>query len=96
MPFTPSPTTLRRDVLANGLLHYAYNQLSFLVLDRTAPLTHSILNALRRFVIIVGTMLYFGTPFTARTQGGIALLALGALGYALAQARAPAPARKAD
>ncbi len=77
-------------VAANAVLHYAYNQLSFLVLDRVTPLSHSIANALRRFVIIVGSMLFFGTPFSRQSQLGIALLVLGAAGYAGAQA-APQP-----
>lgn len=62
---------LAGSLAANFGLHYAYNQFSFLILDLVSPLTHSIANAMRRFVIIVGSMMVFGLPWTWLNQLGI-------------------------
>jgi hypothetical protein len=56
--------------LANGILHYMYNQLSMLILGRVAALTHSIGNASRRFVIIMVSILA-GQSITPQTMLGI-------------------------
>eukprot|EP00054_Salpingoeca_dolichothecata_P026640 m.191765 g.191765 ORF g.191765 m.191765 type:complete len:306 (+) comp25720_c2_seq1:203-1120(+) len=74
-------------IVGNGIFHFAYNQLSFVILGKVAALTHSIGNAARRFVIIMGAVLYFGTPLTALNQLGIVFLVIGVFGYAYAKSR---------
>eukprot|EP00051_Salpingoeca_urceolata_P007153 m.95070 g.95070 ORF g.95070 m.95070 type:complete len:301 (+) comp15141_c1_seq2:193-1095(+) len=74
-------------VILNGVLHYSYNQLSFLVLSRVGSLSHSIGNASRRFVIIMCSVWYFGTYLSPLNQLGIVLLVIGVFSYVWARSR---------
>ena len=59
-------------LLLNGLLHFSYNQLSFIVLTRLSPLGHTIGNAARRFFIIMASVFYYNltlTPFNKLGTG---------------------------
>eukprot|EP00911_Craspedida_sp_UC1_P000911 UC1_evm1s695 len=75
---------------ANGILHYAYNQCSLLLLGLLPALTHSIGNATRRFVIIGAATLHLGTPLTPLNLLGVALLVSGVVLYARSKATAAA------
>ena len=50
--------------LFNGVNYALYNQMSFLVLGRSATSTHAVLNVFRRVVVIGLTSLYFRTGLT--------------------------------
>ena len=74
-----------------GALHYAYNQVSFLVLVRVEPLTHAVSNVLRRVAVIAGTIVYFGQEVSPSNAAGIASVFGGVLLY-LASKRSAANA----
>lgn len=58
-------------LFANGVLHYSYNQLSFMFLSRVTPLTHSIANAARRFAVISASVLLTGDHLNRTNKIGI-------------------------
>lgn len=66
-----SDPSLLWSFVANGAFHYAYNQMSFLILGRLPALSHSIGNAARRFVIITLAIFILGTPLTFLNKVGI-------------------------
>mmetsp|Transcript_8957 Transcript_8957/g.26875 ORF Transcript_8957/g.26875 Transcript_8957/m.26875 type:complete len:340 (+) Transcript_8957:116-1135(+) len=69
-------------LLANGVSFWAYLQLSWLVLARVSAVTHSVCNAMRRPVVILGDWLQFGNYISSTNAFGIALASGGALVYA--------------
>eukprot|EP01147_Barroeca_monosierra_P005225 gene5225-8827_t len=68
-------------LLANGLLHYVYNQASMLLLDRVAALSHSIANAIRRFAVISAAVLYFGNKLSSMNILGVGIILIGVMLY---------------
>lgn len=72
-----SINTLLYMMVMNGVLHFAYNQVSFLVLDEVAPLTHAVCNVLRRVGCIVFAIFYFGNWPSVRNACGIASVFIG-------------------
>ena len=45
------------------------------------PLTHSILNVCKRVIVVLGTMLYFHDPITAKVQVSLGILVMGFVLY---------------
>lgn len=81
----PSPT-VRMPVLhlillasLNGVMFAVYNLTSYMVLRQTKLVTHSVFNVFRRVFIIVFTSVYFHTPLSLVSGGGIALATIGVL-----------------
>lgn len=70
-----------------GALHYAYNMFSFMMLSRTSPLTHVVLHAVRRMLVIAFAVVYFANPVGAHNIAGIVLVLVGVLWYAFAKAQ---------
>lgn len=66
---------------AMGAFHFAYNQVSFLVLARVVPLTHAVCNVLRRICIVAFTIVYFGRNPPVSNLAGIATVFGGVLLY---------------
>ncbi|WOL17513.1 phosphoenolpyruvate/phosphate translocator 1, chloroplastic-like [Canna indica] len=50
-----------RSLLA-GLCFHAYQQVSYMILARVSPVTHSVGNCVKRVVVIVTSVLFFRTP----------------------------------
>lgn len=73
MKLASASPTLLGQIALNGFLHFIYNQLSFIILGMITPLSHSILNAARRFVIIMGAVVYFASPLTTLNLIGTGL-----------------------
>jgi len=70
-----------------GICHYAYNQTSYLVLSEVTPLTHAVLNVLRRAFVIICSSVYFGNIPAPKACLGFAAVVVGVVCYA--QSRAP-------
>jgi len=71
--------------LLSGLTFYAYNEASFLALEKLDAVTHSVANTLKRVVIIVASCVVFQTPMTLLGGIGSAVAVLGTLLYSLAK-----------
>ncbi|KAF8663094.1 hypothetical protein HU200_055689 [Digitaria exilis] len=52
-----------RAVLA-GFCFHGYQKLSYLILSRVSPVTHSVANCVKRVVVIVSSVLFFRTPIS--------------------------------
>eukprot|EP01006_Ploeotia_vitrea_P000550 TRINITY_DN103252_c0_g1_i1.p1 TRINITY_DN103252_c0_g1~~TRINITY_DN103252_c0_g1_i1.p1 ORF type:complete len:340 (-),score=130.39 TRINITY_DN103252_c0_g1_i1:76-1095(-) len=70
-----------------GLCHYAYNQISIMVLARVLPLTHEVLNTTRRVVLITVTTIVFGLVPSWQNIAGTATVFLGVALYIWAKQR---------
>ncbi|KAF0920381.1 hypothetical protein E2562_034838 [Oryza meyeriana var. granulata] len=47
-----------------GLCFHGYQKLSYLILARVSPVTHSVANCVKRVVVIVASVLFFRTPIS--------------------------------
>lgn len=66
---------LQRAILA-GLCFHAYQQVSYMILQRVSPVTHSIGNCVKRVVVIIASVFVFRNPVTPQNalgalQGGV-------------------------
>ena len=68
-------------LLANGCAHATYNGVSFMVLGRVSAATHAVLNIVRRVAVIGVSAAFFGTYISPLNASGIALAAVGVLGF---------------
>ena len=68
-----------------ALLYYSYNEVAFLTLDNVAPVTHALGNTIKRVVIIITSVLVFGTKMTSQGVLGSSIAIGGVLLYSLAK-----------
>jgi len=71
--------------LIAGIFYYAYNEVAFLCLDNVAPVTHALGNTIKRVVIIIASVLVFGTKMTSQGILGSSIAIGGVLLYSLAK-----------
>ena len=71
--------------LIAGIFYYAYNEVAFLCLDNVAPVTHALGNTIKRVVIIIASVLAFGTKMTSQGILGSSIAIGGVLLYSLAK-----------
>lgn len=71
--------------LLSGVFYYLYNEVAFLALDNVAPVTHALGNTIKRVVIILTSVLVFGTKMTAQGVLGSSIAIGGVLLYSLAK-----------
>jgi len=71
---------------ASGFYFFMYQLSSFWVLSCVPPITHSVLNTLKRVVIIIVSIVVFRTPVTAQSAAGTATAIGGVLLYSLTKA----------
>eukprot|EP00301_Raphidiophrys_heterophryoidea_P017486 c27525_g1_i1.p1 GENE.c27525_g1_i1~~c27525_g1_i1.p1 ORF type:complete len:301 (+),score=42.45 c27525_g1_i1:41-943(+) len=88
---TPIPTVTSTNnvfiVFVNAASFFAYSQLSWNVLASVDAVTHSVLNTLRRPVVILCSVLIFQESATPSGIAGSVLACLGTLAYTLSQAK---------
>merc|ERR1712232_432785 len=68
---------------ASGFHFFMYQLSSFWVLSQVPPITHSVLNTLKRVVIIVVSIVVFRTPVTRMSLIGTGTAIGGVLLYSL-------------
>lgn len=71
--------------LLSGLSYYLYNEVAFLCLDNVHPITHAVGNTIKRVVIILASVVVFGTPMTPLNKLGSSLAIFGVLLYSIAK-----------
>jgi len=69
--------------LLSGFHFFMYQMSSFWVLSCVPPITHSVLNTLKRVVIIIVSIVVFRTPVTAQGIAGTGIAIGGVLLYSL-------------
>merc|ERR1711972_49766 len=73
-------------MVASGFHFFMYQLSSFWVLSCVPPITHSVLNTLKRVVIIIVSIIVFRTPVTFQSALGTATAIGGVLLYSLTKA----------
>jgi len=79
-------------ILLNGIMYYTYLQCSWVILMQVRVVTHSVGNAMRRPVVLICNVLYFGNPVSWVNAMGISLAFSGVLLYVRAGSRKAAVA----
>ncbi|EPS58520.1 hypothetical protein M569_16292, partial [Genlisea aurea] len=69
-----------RSLLA-ALCFHAYQQVSYMILQRVSPVTHSVGNCVKRVVVIVTSVLFFRTPVSAVNSIGTGVALAGVFLY---------------
>ena len=78
-----------------ALCFQLYQQLSFEVLSRVNPVTHSVGNSLKRVVVIAASVLIFRNPVSATNIAGTALAIFGVIMYGQVKGAEPKKVKSA-
>uniref|UniRef100_A0A0E0LU18 Sugar phosphate transporter domain-containing protein n=1 Tax=Oryza punctata TaxID=4537 RepID=A0A0E0LU18_ORYPU len=81
---------LTRSLLA-ALCFHAYQQVSYMILARVSPVTHSVGNCVKRVVVIVTSVLFFRTPVSPINSLGTAIALAGVFLYSQLKRLKPKP-----
>jgi len=73
------------ETLLSAIFYYLYNEVAFLTLDNVAPVTHALGNTIKRVVIILTSVIVFGTKMTTQGVIGSSVAIAGVLLYSLAK-----------
>ena len=84
----PAEPAVLWHALYAGLCFHAYQQLSYMILQRVSPVTHSVGNCVKRVVVIASSIAFFGTPVSSLNAAGTALALAGVFAYSQIQSRA--------
>ncbi|KAM7273722.1 hypothetical protein ACFE04_028386 [Oxalis oulophora] len=77
--------------LIAALCFHAYQQVSYMILQRVSPVTHSVGNCVKRVVVIVSSVIFFKTPVSAINAIGTGLALAGVFGYSRVKSIKPKP-----
>merc|ERR1740138_1197300 len=85
-------------LVVSGLSFYLYNEVSFYTLDSVHPITHAVGNTIKRVILILFSVIRFGTPMTTQSAAGSSIAILGVFAYSVAKQliKKPTAAKKAD
>merc|ERR1711966_505545 len=56
--------TILKTSFETGLYFYLYNEAAMMVLNQTNPVSHAIINTLKRVILLIVCVLFFNTPLT--------------------------------
>jgi solute carrier family 35 protein E1 len=87
---------LARRLLSAGICFHGYQQLSYMILSRVSPVTHSIGNCVKRVVVIVASVVAFNHPLSTQNACGTGLALFGVFLYSQAKRRYKDPPKKAE
>ncbi|KEH31834.1 putative triose phosphate/phosphoenolpyruvate translocator, sugar phosphate transporter [Medicago truncatula] len=73
-----------RSLLA-ALCYHAYQQVSYMILERVSPVTHSVANCLKRVIVIVSSVIFFQTPVSPINALGTGIALSGVFLYSRAK-----------
>ncbi|NP_001312838.1 triose phosphate/phosphate translocator, non-green plastid, chloroplastic-like [Nicotiana tabacum] len=79
-----------RSLLA-ALCFHAYQQVSYMILERVSPVTHSVGNCVKRVVVIVTSVLFFRTPVSPINTIGTGVALAGVFLYSRVKGIKPKP-----
>lgn len=90
--YTQSELVLR--IVTSGLSFYLYNEVSFYTLDSVHPITHAVGNTIKRVILILFSVIRFGTPMTTQSAIGSSIAILGVFAYSVAKTMVPKKKKK--
>ena len=76
-----NPTAVIQQALAAAACFHAYQQVSYMILARVSPVTHSIGNCVKRVIVIVASVVIFRNPMGPRSLAGTAIALAGVFLY---------------
>ncbi|KAK9117183.1 hypothetical protein Sjap_016130 [Stephania japonica] len=76
---------LSTTLLLAGFCFHAYQQLSYMILEKVSPVTHSIGNCVKRVVVIISAVIFFQTPVTFINALGTGVALAGVFLYSRAR-----------
>lgn len=82
--------------LVAGICFHAYQQVSYMILQRVSPVTHSVGNCVKRVVVIVASVLFFRTQVSSINALGTSIALAGVFGYSRTKQLKSKPKSKAD
>lgn len=74
-------TLLVQRAAAAAVCFHAYQQVSYMILQRVSPVTHSIGNCVKRVVVIAASVVFFKNPVTPASLAGTAVALGGVFAY---------------
>ncbi|KDP31087.1 hypothetical protein JCGZ_11463 [Jatropha curcas] len=77
--------------LIAALCFHAYQQVSYMILQRVSPVTHSVGNCVKRVVVIVSSVLFFRTPVSPINSLGTGIALAGVFLYSRVKRIKPKP-----
>ncbi|KAG6421489.1 hypothetical protein SASPL_118043 [Salvia splendens] len=77
--------------LIAALCFHAYQQVSYMILQRVSPVTHSVGNCVKRVVVIVTSVLFFRTPVSPINSLGTGVALAGVFLYSRVKRIKPKP-----
>ncbi|KAG8378865.1 hypothetical protein BUALT_Bualt07G0029100 [Buddleja alternifolia] len=77
--------------LIAALCFHAYQQVSYMILQRVSPVTHSVGNCVKRVVVIVTSVLFFRTPVSPVNSIGTGIALAGVFLYSRVKRIKPKP-----
>jgi len=80
-----SETELLGRILASGLSFYLYNEVAMYTLDAVHPITHAVGNTIKRVILILFSVVRFGTPMTTQSVVGSSIAIAGVFAYSVAK-----------
>lgn len=75
------PSALMQKAVLAGFCFHAYQQVSYMILQRVSPVTHSIGNCLKRVIVIVASVIVFKNPMSQQNMIGTGIALAGVFGY---------------
>ena len=93
-----SPNDLLFRIAGSGLAFYLYNEVSMYTLDSVHPITHAVGNTIKRVILILYSVLRFGSTLNLQGKLGSAIAIAGVFAYSVAksQCKPAAPPGKAN
>jgi len=80
-----SENELMARILGSGLSFYLYNEVAMYTLDTVHPITHAVGNTIKRVILIVFSVIAFGTTMTTQSVVGSAIAIAGVAMYSIAK-----------
>ena len=80
-----NPDLVMQRALVAALCFHGYQQVSYSILQRVTPVTHSIGNCVKRVVVIASSLLFFRNPVTPAGLAGTAIALAGVFAYSQAK-----------
>ncbi|CAN8232467.1 unnamed protein product [Cochlearia groenlandica] len=77
--------------LIAALCFHAYQQVSYMILSRVSPVTHSVGNCVKRVVVIVSSVIFFKTPVSPVNALGTGIALAGVFLYSRVKRIKPKP-----
>ncbi|KAH7866080.1 hypothetical protein Vadar_015371 [Vaccinium darrowii] len=74
-----------------AICFHAYQQVSYMILQRVSPVTHSVSNCVKRVVVIISSVLFFRTPVSPINSIGTGVALAGVFLYSRVKRIKPKP-----